>query len=87
MGVQVPSSPPNMKSLKDRFVSLLPAFPPKDFDADKAEQFIGDVLESYIESARFYEHEVNNILMLYNRIERGMTPKDKMYKIRELISE
>jgi hypothetical protein len=89
MGVRIPSSPPNMKALKDRFVRLLPAFPPKELldSKEKMEEFIGDILDSYIESAQFYEHEVNKILMSYNRIQQGMTKEEKMRVVRELVSE
>ena len=83
----VPSSPPNMKTLKDRFVNLLPAFPPKDFSEEQAEEFLVKVLESYVESAKFYESQITNILVSYGRIKRGMTNKEKMYAIRELISQ
>lgn len=61
-----------MKTLKDRFSHLLPAFP-NDKVVENEEEFIGNVLNSYIKQATFFKKHIKNILIKHNLYRVGMT--------------
>lgn len=61
-----------MKALKDRFCHLLPAFP-NDKIIDNEEEFIGNVLNSYIKQANFFKKEIKNILIEKSLYSSGMS--------------
>ena len=74
-----------MKTLKDRFCHLLPAFP-NDKVMDNAEEFIGDVLSSYIKQANFLKKEIKNILIKKNLYTVGMSD-EQMINILKTLAE
>jgi hypothetical protein len=76
-----------MKSLKDRYTHLLPAFSHKNWSEDEAEEFIGKVLDSYIEDAKFYKNEINEILISHSLLKRGMRKEEKIEALKKLLRE
>lgn len=76
-----------MKLLKDKYTHLLPAFPNKVWTEDDAEAFIGKVLDGYIEEAKFFKREIDNILISYSLMKRGMSREEKIETLRKLLRE
>lgn len=73
-----------MKTLKDRFCHLLPAFPNDKFVGNE-EEFIGDVINSYIKQATFFKKELKNILCEKKLYTSGMSDKDIVNSLKNLI--
>lgn len=74
MRVQILQETP-MKTLKDRFSYLLPAFP-NDRVIENEEEFIGNVLNSYIKQATFLKKQIRNLLNTHGLYKAGMTDQD-----------
>ncbi len=68
-------------------MKLLPAFPPKDMSSDEIDDFLGTVLESYVQEARFYDREIKIILLDHGRMHSRMSKEDKIDTIKDLLSE
>lgn len=73
-----------MKTLKDRFCHLLPAFP-NDKIVNNEEEFIGNVLSSYIKQATFFKKELKNILLEKKLYKIGMTDEEIVNSLKNLI--
>ncbi len=74
-----------MKTLKDRFCHLLPAFP-NDKVVDNEEEFIGNAINSYIKQAIFFKKEIKNILIKKNVYTAGMSD-EQMINILKTLAE
>ena len=72
-----------MITLKDRFSHLLPAFP-NDKVVENEEEFIGNVLTSYIKQANFLQKEIKFILYKKNLYKSGMSDLDMINILKTL---
>lgn len=73
-----------MKTLKDRFCHLLPAFP-NDKVINNEEEFIGNVLSSYIKQAVYFKKEIKNILLNKKIYKSGMSDEEIVNNLKSLI--